>query len=283
MQPAWVHPQRYGTIHRIGLRQGGAYALPDLGDVGLLHFRYRWMHTFGQRLRRSYTNVADSSGAAIKRVQLARWLQTARDAEALAHGKGYVLQLGLLRHVADLRTALALRWERWRGPVPSYLAPQIEGCQQTRRRVAVLIVAEARSGSTLLGELAFGPRRDFTYLYEPCRLRSHGQHASSDGRLHGAACARAALDALSCRLSLASFQQLRADRNAFSIHSSAGRTVASSPRLSLKGAYVAWAARCWRTHGAAKVVRLQGLQLPARAAPPGLRVLLLLRDPAEVT
>ena len=84
VQPAWVHPTRYGTIHRVGLRHGGAYALPDPSDVGLLHFRYRWMHTFGERLRRSY--VANSSGASLKRVQLARWRKTARDAESLSHG-----------------------------------------------------------------------------------------------------------------------------------------------------------------------------------------------------
>ena len=144
----------------------------------------------------------------------------------------------------------------------------------------MLVVAEARSGSTLLGELAFDARRDFMYLYEPCRMRRRGESASADGKLHGAACARVALDALSCRLPLATFQQLRADRSAFSVHSSAGRTTAS--RQSLKSAYVAWATRCWRTHGAAKVIRLQGLQLPTQAAPPGLRVLLLLRQPAEV-
>ena len=45
---------------------------------------------------------------------------------------------------------------------------------------------------------------------------------------------------------------------------------------------MSWVTRCWRTHGAAKVVRLHGLELPAQAAPPGLRVLLLLRQPAEV-
>ena len=42
---------------------------------------------------------------------------------------------------------------------------------------------------------------------------------------------------------------------------------------SLKSAYVAWVTRCWRTHGAAKVVRLHALRLPRDAAPPGLRVL----------
>ena len=45
---------------------------------------------------------------------------------------------------------------------------------------------------------------------------------------------------------------------------------------------MSWLTRCWRTHGAAKVVRLHGLELSAQAAPPGLRVLLLLRQPAEV-
>ena len=45
---------------------------------------------------------------------------------------------------------------------------------------------------------------------------------------------------------------------------------------------MSWVTRCWRTHGAAKVVRLHGLELSAQAAPPGLRVLLLLRQPAEV-
>ena len=85
MRPAWVHPERYGRIHRIGLRRGGAYAKPEQSDLSLLHFRYRWMHTFGQRLQRRY--VANSSGAAIKRIELARWEQTARDAEALAHGR----------------------------------------------------------------------------------------------------------------------------------------------------------------------------------------------------
>ena len=62
LQPGWLHPQRYGTIHRLGLRQGGAYALPDPSDVTLLHFRYRWMHTFENRLRRKY--MTNSSGAA---------------------------------------------------------------------------------------------------------------------------------------------------------------------------------------------------------------------------
>ena len=28
VQPAWLHPERYGTIHRIGLRRGGVYAVP---------------------------------------------------------------------------------------------------------------------------------------------------------------------------------------------------------------------------------------------------------------
>ena len=85
VRPAWVHPTRYGSIHRIGLRPGGAYAKPEQSVLGLLHFRYRWMHTFGQRLQRRY--VANSSGASMKRIELARWEQTARDAEALAHGR----------------------------------------------------------------------------------------------------------------------------------------------------------------------------------------------------
>ena len=63
LQPGWLHPRRYGTIHRLGLRKGGAYALPDPSDVKLLHFRYRWMHTFEGRLRRKY--MTNSSGAAL--------------------------------------------------------------------------------------------------------------------------------------------------------------------------------------------------------------------------
>ena len=55
---------------------------------------------------------------------------------------------------------------------------------------------------------------------------------------------------------------------------------------SAASAYVSWVTRCWRTHAAAKVVRLQSLTelhaLAGEASPPSLRVLLLVRPPAEV-
>ena len=120
-------------------------------------------------------------------------------------------------------------------------------------------------------------------MYEPCRQRTRRLKASYAGRLWGAPCARLVLDALSCRLSQPQFAQLRADRNAFS-HSAAGRQLGGIS--SAASAYVSWVTRCWRTHAAAKVVRLQSLAdvraLAPHASPPQLRVLLLLRPPAEV-
>ena len=71
----------------------------------------------------------------------------------LAHGRGFTLQLGLLRGVADVRTSLHRRWvtSGWRGAVPSVLRAQLQGCKATAERVGVLLVAEGRSGSTLVG------------------------------------------------------------------------------------------------------------------------------------
>ena len=86
-----------------------------------------------------------------KRAQLSRWLHTAHLAEQLAHGRGFTLQLGLLRSVADVRSGLHRRWAGWGGAVPSVLRAQLQGCKATARRVAVLLVAEGRSGSSLVG------------------------------------------------------------------------------------------------------------------------------------
>ena len=40
-----------------------------------------------------------------------------------------MLQLALLRHVADLRAAISLRWEGWRAAVPHTVAELLAGCE----------------------------------------------------------------------------------------------------------------------------------------------------------
>ena len=68
---------------------------------------------------------------------------------------GVVPQVGLLKHVWALQSALTRRWQYRRSPWhPAVLAQWASSAA----KVQVLIVAEARSGSTLLGELAFDPR-----------------------------------------------------------------------------------------------------------------------------
>ena len=83
---------------------------------------------------------------------------------------------------------------------------------QLRAKAATLLVSVPRSGSTLLGEVAFGVREDHLYVYEPCRQFPkeffHRRTTGSEdpgGLLHGSACARFAMDVLSCRIDVTGF------------------------------------------------------------------------------
>jgi hypothetical protein len=118
---------------------------------------------------------------------------------------GIVPQLGILQHVADLKGALLRRWKgRAWSPFPTTVFAQWESVVARKR---VLIVAEGRSGSTLLGELAFDTRpgdqpvcmvsepiavtaadddlvalTEFIYMFEPCRLREGWKNPDGAGR-----------------------------------------------------------------------------------------------------
>jgi len=147
-------------------------------------------------------------------------------------------------------------------------------------QLGVLLVSEGRSGSSLVGSLAFDARDDFIYVFEPCRQRGRGDDASDAGKLFGQSCAALALDVLQCSLSQAQFSTLRADRGAFELWSRWGRRLRKEQHESV--AYVRWLWRCWTHHRAVKVIRMCSLDLPLPGPLGWLRVVHLLRDAEQV-
>jgi len=167
-------------------------------------------------------------------------------------------------------------------------------------RRAVLVIAEGRSGSTTFGGLAFRARPDFAYFFEPCRQRAQ---PTLPGRLSGEACARHAINLLSCRIGVRDFEELWIDRIAISASSEWLIHVREAANGSLAAAYHAMMHRCWTSHRAVKVIRsVLGVAsaLPVRSSPswlqrprstpraqnvpplPALAVVHLLRSPAKV-
>jgi hypothetical protein len=70
-------------------------------------------------------------------------------------------------------------------------------------RLSVLLVAEPRSGSsTLVGKLSFDARKDFLYVYEPCRMRPKTAGRKHwDGTFFETACASWVAEILRCGIS----------------------------------------------------------------------------------
>jgi len=275
----------FGSIHRLQLEHGARYHVPrrDSGEAQLVHFRYRTMSSYAGRSNKTYLSVQLSPGALIKRRSMARWSATLEAAQQ--PGGTRMQDAPLLGFVADIYRGLVGRWDspRWAGSAPASVRALLAVARPVAARRAILLVAEARSGSSLVGELAFNSRPDVLYLYEPCR-QLPPPAPPGQGRLHNATCLEFAVDALGCRLALRPFERMARDRS-FQRFSGAGRTIsrrAGRGRPLLQ--YSLWLHTCWTSHAAVKVIRAHDLRMPDPkvAASVGVRILHLVRNPAEV-
>jgi hypothetical protein len=182
----------------------------------VLHFRYR---DFQRRGEKSYIKGAPRGGRA-KRDQLHHWKKEFKGfwARQATGGTGGDACSFLLRFAGRVRLALLRRFggvpaeEAMR--LPSNLQQQLVLGSTFSQRVAVVLVGEARSGSTLAGATAFGMLPSFVYYYEPCR-RSDDAHSQAN-TLRGAPCLAFTLRALACRLTYDEFELLLRDRRAMS-------------------------------------------------------------------
>lgn len=288
----------YGTIHDLQMKHGYQQRRVNTKDsVGLLHFRYRSATSFSRRKTLNYYNLTSSTGdsARKKMIMIEVWQKALDEAFSVPLNRSSMQQLSLLPHWAALASALTRRWASSPHQPPPALQPLLHSAQSAASRVSVLLVAEARSGSSLVGKLGFDARDDFLYSYEPCRL-AVGKRTKIGGTYFGAACARWAALVLQCKLGLEDFTRLHADYNA--VHTKSAALAALSAQHEPHGTqygstnvpwgksslYLSWLRTCWGSHRAAKVVRIRdpaALVQLALTKPP-IRIVHLTRDPVAV-
>jgi hypothetical protein len=268
-----------------------------------VHFRYRTRSTWKRRQSLNYADKTSSKGRegrapsvckqkpVQKRYQYLCYFQSnpakakltelrsSEDAllEAWrAPANATKFQPAVLRHWGSLARALAQRW-RGRTP-PPFLREVVDVARAAASKRRVLLISEARSGSSLVGQAVFDARHDFTYTFEPCHSR---EGARGDGTFFGRDCMRWAMKVLDCGMSLSEWKVLQRNRG-FMRRSSA---FVSIERLSMgpEGLYLRWLTQCWNTHRAAKVIRISDpgfVRVVPRDA--SFKVLHLLRSPEEV-
>lgn len=316
----------YGTIHRIGLR-GRATKRVSGKRLGLYlaHFRYRSASAWAARRNHTYlwSGLRDGRAAA-KRHDVKSWEGGKRLGSFATPGEAAVAQktdqiakwdavlhealrkpwthsapqLGLLRHWAALATAMTKRWQkhsamRAGAPPPPAVRGLIDAAAVMVSRRSVLLVAEPRSGSTIVGKLSFDARKDFLYVYEPCRMRPKGAAGKRwDGTFFDTECSSWVAEILRCGLSLGGFRMLQRDAGAFNAQSSALAAITDAHRamkgprsIDFAGAYIDYLRRCWSSHRAAKVVRIRdpaALRAERQVDDARFRVVHLIRDPIQV-
>ena len=311
----------YGTIHQIGLRGHAETVHGESLGLQLAHFRYRSASAWAARRNRTYLlkdhvlhggraaarqydfngepgrpgsfATAQETAFSVKAAEMARWEAVLQ--QPYAHSAP---QLGLLRHWAALATAMTKRWQKYSVlrvgvPPPPAVRGLIDAAAVMVSRLSVLLVAEPRSGSTLVGKLSFDARKDFLYVYEPCRMRPKTAGRKHwDGAFFETACASWVAEILRCGISLRGFRLLHRDASAFNAQSSALAAITDADRVTdgsrgtgITGAYVDWLHRCWSSHRAAKVVRISdpaALRAERRVDDARFRVVHLIRDPKQV-
>ena len=207
VRPSAVNLTIFGSIHGLALRAGHEYAYPVSGTLHIVHFRYRFMESFNQRLGRKYL-TGNSTAVANKRFQMRHWK---KQLLAAAHNYHIEMHTPLVRFVNRVYWGLHDTWAGpWQRPGP--VAAILHASKNIASRRGVLLAAVGRSGSTLLGRVAFDSHPSFIYLYEPCRMRGPTDNRESAGKRFGQRCLDLARRALSCSLPLAEFKAIARDR-----------------------------------------------------------------------
>ena len=259
VRPQHVAIDAWATIHQLPLLPPARYGQSNrTRGLQMAHFRYR---NFADRTSRSYaTSATKSDKGQSKRDTLRYWKE-----ELDLHRHGQVvsqLEPRLLTWAGRVRLAVLKRFANMSdtmvASLPVLVQRQVEAGRRFSNRQAVVLVGEARSGTTFVGR-AFDGLSSFLYLYEPCRQISVDTRASdrlAPGRLHEIACADFVVRALACRLTLSQFESLYADEDAFR-RSWVGRDVLQQHQyFSVAPALVDWTRKCMGLHAAAKVIRI---------------------------
>jgi hypothetical protein len=215
-----VHPVTVAMVHEVALREGQRYVRD--ASVTIAHFRYR---DFGARRRKRYLVPNATDLRVIRLKQRSVELMT-RHLRKARKRKTYTQYVSLLPHARRVEAAIAARAGK---PVP-------------RTHAGVVVVAEARSGSTWFAQRVFGDRDDVFYLYEPCRANSR---AGDAGTWFDDDCIWLVRQLLDCALPHAYFGLLKRDK--FSV-------LMSSPGAFQS--YRAFMRMCAERHVVIKTVRI---------------------------
>ena len=240
-----AHPATVGTIHEVALADGMRYVRDP--SVSLVHYRYR---AFDARFAKRYVTRGSGDPGVGRRAKLRKltlWRQWRRTA---LRRKEYVHYVGALPHALRAWRAAAQRLGR---PLPP--------------RAGVVIVAEARSGSSWFAQRVFGARPDVLYVYEPCRAVPHTR-GTGIGSWFDDECVHVLRELLDCATPLAAWKQMKQDKHAV--------------RMSTPGAfasYHAFSALCQARHVVLKTVRVHD---PAPLATAACAVVHLERNASEV-
>lgn len=209
-----------GIVHEIALKDGMRYVRDP--TVAMLHFRYRG---FEGRVQKRYlvSGVAPEFGRKAKLAKLNVWR---RDLDRAERRRSYLHCTAGLPHA---HRAMQNVWLR-------------NGAPERAAHPGVVVVAEARSGSSWFAQAVFGSRPDVLYLYEPCRSDPRSTGA---GRHFDDECIHVIKRLLDCSLPLAQWKEMKADHKAV--------------ELSTEGAFVTYRSfirMCMERRVAVKTIRV---------------------------
>lgn len=182
-----VHPITVNMVHEVALLDGQRYVRD--WSVSVVHFRYR---DFEARRAKRYLlpGATDERARHVKVVNLQSMLAQLHRARSKT---AYTHYLSLLPHAWRVERALAAR----------------AGQPPPLTHTSVVLVAEARSGSSWTAQRVFGARADVLYLYEPCRANVRVGDA---GTWFDDDCIWLVRELLDCAVSYTTFQLLKRDR-----------------------------------------------------------------------
>lgn len=215
-----VHPVTVSMVHEVALRDGQRYVRD--ASVTIAHFRYR---DFQARQWKRYLmpNATDPRVHRLKQQNVQMMTNELRQARLR---KSYTHYVSLLPHARRVEEALAAR----------------DGAPVPRVHAGVVIVSEARSGSSWFAQRVFGARDDVLYLYEPCRANARVGDA---GTWFDDDCVWLVRQLLDCALPYSHFGLLKRDK--WSVHMSSPGAFRS---------YRAFMRMCAERHVVIKTVRI---------------------------
>ena len=182
-----VHPVTVSLVHEVALREGQRYVRDAAASVA--HFRYR---NFQARHQKRYL-LPNATDERVRHTKLNNLKEMEAELFQARQRNSYSHYVSLLPHARRVEAALATR----------------EGEPVPRTHFGVVVVSEARSGSSWFAQRVFGAHDDVLYLYEPCRANARVGDA---GTWFDDDCVWLVRQLLDCALPYAYFGLLKRDK-----------------------------------------------------------------------